>query len=218
MKKGTIAIEYAQELDDRYDDKLPTIPFYFGRKDCHSSPYGREHKSFPNALRGWDESYGWFNRNFGMNQQETIAILGAHTLGKTHEHYSGFGTKTWVKEPWILNNYYYASLIFEQWSQHRVNCDCEFGCKYEWSDPKDEYLMLNSDMCLFYDIEPDEDGYVYCPSKDYPEQRDEIRDVTVSYGTNNQLWLNDFAYSWEMMITAGYDMNDLTAYRVSYWC
>lgn len=201
-------------MDSDCDDRLPEIPYYFGRKDCYTSPYGKAHKSFPNALRGWDESYGWFRDNFNLNQQETIALFGAHTLGKTHKHYSGFGTKTWVKDSWILNNYYYASLVYEPWWQEICNCDCEFGCKYEWHEQSGEHMMLNSDMCLMYDIHPDPAGKINCDSRTCPLQDGYIKDVTLSYARNNGLWLQDFAYSWERMITAGYDRHDLQVYHV----
>ena len=220
LLKGTIALEYAQKLDTKNNDKLPEIPYYFGRKDCDHSPYGVEMKRLPSAFRGWDETYKYMQDNCGMDERETIAILGAHTLGHAHEYYSGFGTKSWVMDPYALNNYYYTSMVYDPWYQIKVNCDgtsrytSQIGCKYEWHDGSQKYMMLNSDICIFWDIHPDQDGKVYCDSDSCPQQSDYIKSITLSFADDNQLWLDAFVDAWKILVTTGYDRDELKEYYV----
>jgi len=210
---GTIAIEYAQELDKDYNDKLPLIPYYFGRKDCDSSPDGKEDKFFPIPIFSWSDNEEWFKENLNMDSQETIALLGAHTLGLAKKFNLGYGTKKWVKDSFVLNNAYYYDLVYNEWKQNEVNCDSEFGCRFEWHD-SNQYLMFNSDICLFWDIKPNDKGFVECDTNECDQQNDYIKDITYSYAKNNQLWLNDFAQVWEMLILTGWNKNELYKYEV----
>ena len=95
---GTIAIQYAQDLDRNTNDILPNIPFYIGRQDCSSSPnidlrnYRVPYKSFPNDRGGWNQTLLWFQTNFNFNAQQTVAMIGAHTIGQLHSQFSGYGT------------------------------------------------------------------------------------------------------------------------------
>ena len=71
------------QLVDDGRDKLPSLPLYFGRIDCTSSPYAKilNDKEYPSVNDGWKQIYQWFETNFGFDVNETIAIMGAHTLG-----------------------------------------------------------------------------------------------------------------------------------------
>ena len=126
-KTATIAIEYAQELD-RSNDILPAIPYFFGRSDCITSPDGIKTRQFPDAHAGWRETINWFQRFLGFSARETIAITGAHTLGKTHQRFSGFETRPWVHRSFVLNNQYYQDIIAKKWTPVEVNCRSPFGC------------------------------------------------------------------------------------------
>ena len=96
---ATIAIQRAQELDNG-NDNLRNIPFYIGRSDCSASPdadinngqYRLPYKSFPDEKAGWEDNLAWFQTNFGFDTSETIAIIGAHTLGRLHPQFSGYGS------------------------------------------------------------------------------------------------------------------------------
>ena len=97
---GTIALQYASELDNNgtfENDSLPFIPFYIGRSDCSAAPdinitnYESTFKSFPEGHHGYTDNYQFFKDNFNFTVKEFVAILGAHTLGRVHNKFSGFG-------------------------------------------------------------------------------------------------------------------------------
>ena len=92
---------------------LPNIPNYFGRKDCSTSPDLNNtittHKEFPFAIGGWTETFNWMNTQFGVNVDETVALLGAHTIGRLHPDDSGFSGR-WVSSWGQFTNEYYIKL------------------------------------------------------------------------------------------------------------
>ena len=59
----------------------PVIPFLYGRKDCPTSPNTLDVRDFPLANFNHSQLVGFFDEEFGMSLAETIAIMGAHTVG-----------------------------------------------------------------------------------------------------------------------------------------
>eukprot|EP01084_Bolivina_argentea_P244794 410006_1 len=64
---------------------LPSLPLYFGRIDCHSTPFAKEQTQYPSVNDGFSIVYQWFVTHFGFNMTEMVALLGAHTL-RTRAH------------------------------------------------------------------------------------------------------------------------------------
>jgi hypothetical protein len=127
----------------------------------------------------------FFNDTFGFSEAwETVAIMGAHTLGTLDRANSGFnGPNGWLGNTNRLNNGYYNDLIggtltdfqsgnFEalmnsaNWQIAFYN-NSEFGTpnRWEWErrTPPDHFVMLNSDVALVRDLSgliDDGDGQV----------------------------------------------------------
>ena len=81
----------------------------------------------------------------GFNDQEIVALSGAHALGRCHTDRSGYDGP-WTFSPTTLTNDYYKLLIEEKWAWKK------------WSGPKQfedvktkSLMMLPTDMVLIKD-------------------------------------------------------------------
>ncbi|CAH1789719.1 unnamed protein product, partial [Owenia fusiformis] len=74
----------------------PDIQFTAGRKDCAASPkYDGEKRKFPNngGHADIDDVLGFFETTFDLPRSRpelAVALLGAHSLGRTHLNASGY--------------------------------------------------------------------------------------------------------------------------------
>merc|ERR1711865_433488 len=79
----------------------------------------------------------------GFNDQEIVALSGAHTLGRCHKSRSGFDGP-WTRSPLKFNNAYFKHLIEEEWVKRDGN--------EQFMDKKTgELMMLPTDECLLRD-------------------------------------------------------------------
>jgi len=121
----------------------PKIPWRPGRIDGfehHVTPDGR----LPDATQGADHLRNIFYR-MGFNDQEIVALSGAHALGRCHRDRSGF-EGPWTFSPTTLTNDFYKLLFEEKWSWKK------------WDGPKQledkktkTLMMLPSDYVLTQD-------------------------------------------------------------------
>ncbi|KAI9893626.1 MAG: heme peroxidase [Vezdaea aestivalis] len=121
----------------------PSIPWRPGRSDrdvSFSTPDGR----LPDGSKEQSHLRSIFYR-MGFNDQEIVALSGAHALGRCHTDRSGFDGP-WTFSPTILTNDYYRLLINETWSWKK------------WAGPKQyedktskSLMMLPTDMALVKD-------------------------------------------------------------------
>jgi cytochrome c peroxidase len=133
---GVCAIQEAQG---------PKVPWRAGRVDGydhHCTPDGR----LPDGAKGQDHLRDIFYR-MGFNDQEIVALCGAHALGRCHTDRSGFDGP-WTFSPTTFTNDYYKLLFDEKWSWRKWNGPAQF------TDSKTKSLMmLPSDMALTKDKE-----------------------------------------------------------------
>ena len=114
----------------------------FGRNDCATSPNEAAgvDPGFPSATADFEEAHTFFTNQFGFtDRQESVALLGAHTLGRARTDNSGFEGR-WVKAKSngvrntdVLDNEYYLQLR-GNWSQMEV---AESG-KFQWQRPESD--------------------------------------------------------------------------------
>ena len=70
------------------------------------------HRDLPSADLTTHGVLSYFSNVFGLTTDETVAVMGAHTLGTARRTNSGFnGTGGWVGNINLLNNAYYAGLV-----------------------------------------------------------------------------------------------------------
>nr|URD21180.1 cytochrome c peroxidase [Diaporthe liquidambaris] len=165
----------------------PKIPYRPGRSDkdiAACTPDGR----LPDASKTQDHLRNIFYR-MGFNDQEIVALSGAHALGRCHTDRSGFDGP-WTFSPTVLTNDYYKFLVDTKWEYKKWDGPRQFVDK----DTK-SLMMLPSDMALVQDKKfmP----YVQKYAKDNDAFFKDFRDVVVrlfelgvpfAQGTENQRW------------------------------
>ncbi|KAM9875014.1 hypothetical protein VD0001_g8184 [Verticillium dahliae] len=123
----------------------PLIPYRPGRSDRDVSfctPDGR----LPDATKSHGHLRDIFYR-MGFNDQEIVALSGAHALGRCHTDRSGF-SGPWTFSPTVLTNDYFRLLLEEKWQWKK------------WDGPKQledkstkTLMMLPTDYALIQDKE-----------------------------------------------------------------
>ena len=202
---ATIAVEYSKE-EANSNSILPAIPYYFGRTDCTNSSKPNT-KSMPKPHHGWNSLFTFF-APLGFTIRDTVAIMGAHTVGNTHEAFSGYNPGPWAPEWTHFDNGYYKNLVSSNWTQ--IKNSHHF---YQWT--KGEFQMLNVDISLLFDIDHDgilnrTSGRVNCGTSPCPFN-EITRQIVLAYAQDEQLWLNDFAQAFNKLIHIGYGPDELVA-------
>lgn len=126
----------------------PSIPWQGGRTDYVDDsklpPRGR----LPDATQGYDHLRRIFYR-MGFNDQEIVALSGAHNLGRCHSDRSGFDG-AWVNNPTRFSNQYFLLLLSLQWKKKTLENGIEQFVHYD-DDSETELMMLPTDMALRQD-------------------------------------------------------------------
>ena len=119
--------------------------------DC-SDEFGR----LPSHQMGLDHVRNVFNDRMGFTDQEVVALMGAHTIGRGHEEFSGFDM-AWDQTMMTFDNGYYIDMVQGEWARARIKAN---GL-HNWVDPRltnpltgKNNMMLNTDLNLVFDIGP----------------------------------------------------------------
>ncbi|GLB37005.1 putative peroxidase family protein [Lyophyllum shimeji] len=121
----------------------PKIPWRPGRIDGYAkdaTPDGR----LPDATQGGDHLRKIFGR-MGFNDQEIVALSGAHAVGRCHSDRSGF-QGPWTFSPTTVTNDYFKLLFDETWTWKKWN-----GPKQLEDKTTKSLMMLPTDYVLVQD-------------------------------------------------------------------
>mmetsp|Transcript_56927 Transcript_56927/g.78928 ORF Transcript_56927/g.78928 Transcript_56927/m.78928 type:complete len:323 (-) Transcript_56927:30-998(-) len=122
----------------------PTIDWTPGRTDFAEgqgvTPDGR----LPDAAQGAEHLRAIFYR-MGFNDQEIVALSGAHSLGFCHDDRSGF-VGAWTDTPHEFSNKFFKYIKDKKWNLKQWNGPAQF----ENADGG-ELMMLPTDMALLTD-------------------------------------------------------------------
>ncbi|KAF9924184.1 heme peroxidase [Linnemannia zychae] len=124
----------------------PTINWRPGRIDGEekdSPPDGR----LPDAARPDGQHSRDIFYKMGFNDQEIVALLGAHALGRCHTDRSGFDGP-WTASPTVFTNDFYTELLGRNWVERKWNGPKQFQDKESRS-----LMMLPADMAMAKDKE-----------------------------------------------------------------
>jgi len=218
---GIEAIDYSTERAQRpcnrgCDIVYTGLVFQTGRQDCELSPYDDAEPEYPSSFANTEEVMDFFDETFGFSKKETVAILGAHTLGSAHRSASGHAGP-WVRNAREFDNQYYIDLLDSEnlWAMNGVG---NRNTKYQWSaniNPNGtNIMMLDSDMCLIKDlgtIDQDNGEVTGCTYSTCPDAEEDVLDWVKEFAVDNELFLEEFGKACQKMISNGYDsLNDLT--------
>ena len=198
--------------------------FKVGREDCRTSPVEIQDVDPPKGTDGTTKTFDFFKNQFGFKLKESVALLGAHTLGRCHLQNSGF-VGSWVDETFstvppdqfdlaptsVLDNSYYRMFIdIVPWFQVTIN-----GTNKQWQLPSHQIpndqlspseqttLLLNSDMANSWVIKPvDKFGTVSCAptSNTIPCRHSDAHVHARSFARSNSLWVAEFSKAFNRMI------------------
>ncbi|ORY60689.1 peroxiredoxin [Pseudomassariella vexata] len=133
----------------------PEVTWSGGRTDFTDEskipPRGR----LPDAAQGADHLRFIFYR-MGFNDQEIVALSGAHNLGRCHSENSGFEGK-WVNQPTRFSNQYFKLLLVNDWKKKKLDNGLEQfvyvdeEVELEDNEEPEELMMLPTDISLLSD-------------------------------------------------------------------
>jgi catalase (peroxidase I) len=137
-----------------------------------------ENGRLPQASRGADHIRKIFSR-MGFNDQETVALLGAHCVGRAHKERSGY-QGPWTNTPILFYNSYFKFLVERNW----IPKEWDGPLQFVDSNDRDEFvMMLPTDLALLKDST--------------------YRILVNRYAVNNQLWMDDFGRAYSKLLELG---------------
>ncbi|KAF9236345.1 heme peroxidase [Melanogaster broomeanus] len=153
----------------------PKVPWRPGRIDgfaAQATPDGR----LPDASQGAPHIRDIFYR-MGFNDQEIVALSGAHALGRCHTTRSGF-EGPWTFSPTTFTNDYFKLLFEEKWVWRK------WGGPKQLEDKKTKTLMM---------LPTD---YVLTQDKSFKK-------YAKAYADDNELFFKDFSAAFAKLLELG---------------
>lgn len=154
----------------------PKIPFTGGRVDKPVSEVPPD-KRLPDEKQGAAHVKQIFSR-MGFTLQETVALIGAHSMGKMHHERSGIANSSWGHSTTTFNNAFFVNLVNMKWTRKRLP-----DASTIYVSENDTFTMLRTDMSLLEDA-----GF---------------RPWTLLYAKDNEKWKADFVLAFSKLISNG---------------
>jgi cytochrome c peroxidase len=159
----------------------PALPFKLGRKDKAPDAPKLPDGLLPDA-DGRDKKNGnegdhlrdIFYR-MGFNDQEIVALSGAHSLGRCHPTSSGFWGP-WTRAPTTFSNQYFVLLLSEKWTPKKKHEGKPWTGPAQFEDKTGELMMLPTDLALIKDAK--------------------LKPWVEKYAADEKLFFSDFAKAW----------------------
>lgn len=136
------------------------MPFRSGRVDASETspevPSGR----LPDATQGADHLRWVFTTKMGLNDQEIVALSGAHCLGRAHKNRSGF-EGPWTTTPLVFGNTFFRTLYDNKWVEKPGSTPKQYE-----DEATKKLMMLPTDLLLIEEPEFKKHAERYAGSQD----------------------------------------------------
>lgn len=154
----------------------PKVPWRPGRVDL-SEDLTPANGRLPDASQGASYVRNFFER-LNLNDQEVVALMGAHALGKTHLKNSGF-EGPWGAASNTFTNEFFVNLLNENWKLENNEAKNK-----QYNSPKG-YMMLPTDYALIQD----------------PKYKKFVE----KYANDQDIFFKDFAQVFQKLLENGID-------------
>ncbi|XXQ34537.1 Plant heme peroxidase family profile domain-containing protein [Plasmodiophora brassicae] len=162
----------------------PDVPFRAGRTDGTSVESSVEDGRLPDATQGAQHIRDVFYR-IGMDDEEIVALSGAHTVGKCHLERSGFDGP-WTADPQKFDNTYFIDLLKKKWDPATSGAG---NPQFVNTDTKT--MMLPADLALVDDAA--------------------FRKYVEKFASSQDAFFKAFAAAFKKLQESGYDESALVA-------
>jgi len=153
----------------------PKIPWRPGRSDKPDGKACPPDGRLPDAAKGAPHVRDVFSR-MGFNDQETVALLGAHAVGRCHTDRSGYDGP-WTQSPTVFSNDFFVQLMENKWTEKKWKGPKPF------EDPSKTLMMTPADLSLLQD----------------PAYRKWVE----AYAADEDKWHQDFAKAFSKLLELG---------------
>lgn len=162
----------------------PTVKWRAGRIDADISKTTEDGR-LPDASKGPKHVRDIFYR-MGFSDQEIVALIGAHALGRCHTDRSGYDGP-WTFSPTVFTNDFFTLLVNEKWSWRKWNGPAQYE-----DDKTKSLMMLPTDMAMVQDKE--------------------FKKWVVKYANDQELFFKDFAAAFSKLLELGVNFKAETPY------
>lgn len=159
----------------------PHIPFTPGRFDTTSKERIPPRNRLPDASLGKSHIVDVFLDRLGLSVQETVALIGAHSVGECHKSHQGFDGP-WTHNQTEFTNNFYKMLLERTWKEKVWDGPRQFE-----DEETHELMMLPTDMALLEQ-----------PFRPYVEL----------YASDQNKFFEDFKDAWLKLISLGMSRKD----------
>lgn len=170
----------------------PSIPWRPGRQDAPSpGPPGPGDKvlpdgRLPNANMGCPSASNSHVRDIfgrmGFNDRETVALIGAHAVGRCHPEASGFWGP-WTRAETTFSNDFFVQLLEGKWQPKKTHEGQPWTGPFQFESPDGALMMLPADLWLLQDKE--------------------FRKYVELYAKDEELFFKDFSAAFAKLLELG---------------
>jgi cytochrome c peroxidase len=153
----------------------PKIKWAPGRSDAASGTACPVDGRLPDASQGAQHVRNIFY-NMGFNDQEIVALAGAHCFGRCHPTRSGYDGP-WTRAPTTFSNHFFKELLENKWTKKN------WSGPIQYEDPERKLMMLPADMAFIED----------------PVFRKHVE----AYAKDEKLFEKDFAKAYSKLLALG---------------